>query len=278
MTKYRKPKHDVAEETKSLYKHGKQMVVESATTHRDTTITVLLVVALLVLGAIVYQRYQANKVEKAWAALSAPLSPEQLRAEVEEYGNTPAGPFLKLRYADALLNTGNEAEVDTAIGIYRELAASGAPLFARRAEYSIAMALESAGKFDESKAQLAAVVQAGDPFWSARAEEALNSMPQRQAAYTTFASAKKKAEEDAKVMEMLREFAATSTDSAVREFFDTATPSGTTVPADVSPAEIAANAPVEAPVETSAPTEAITEDKPVAPESGNEAAAVETNQ
>jgi predicted negative regulator of RcsB-dependent stress response len=183
MPKYRKPPQDIVEKPTFFVKHYWNLFVEWLAKNKDQVMTGVLVGAIVLLGAVVWQRYSASRMVEAWSEVGTAGGAAGLETAVARYGATPAGAFLKLRLADLYAN---EGQADKAVTIYREM--SGDKEFCERARYSLALAQEGAGKFDEAADSLKALAAAGG-FWGQQATKAQAAQAQRKAAYESFMAA-----------------------------------------------------------------------------------------
>ena len=178
MPKYRKPPQDVTEETVFFLKHYSRQFVEWGRKNQDHLVTGILVVSLLLLGAVVYQRYAKSRADEAWSEVTLSTTVPELESAVAKFSSTPAGPFLKLRLADRYRDEGN---LEKAKSVYLSVAASPGD-FGPRARYSLTVTQESAGDFDSARAALQELSSVAG-FWGARAAARLASLPSRVSAY-----------------------------------------------------------------------------------------------
>lgn len=184
MAKYRKPPEDIVEEPKLFAKHYWHIASDWVVANRDNVLTGLLVVAIIILGIVVWNRYSSSRNTIAWGQVTLASKPDELEKAVASYGGTPAGRFLKILLADRYMN---EGEFDRAGQLY---AAMSKDLeFGERARYSHAMSREAAGKFDEAAAELRQIASGAD-FWATQAKTALETQEKRREAYASFEAAK----------------------------------------------------------------------------------------
>ena len=188
MPKYRKPPQEIAEEPVFFVKRYAASFSEWAAAHKDQLMSAALVAAVVVLGAVIWQRYTASRTADAWSELTLADDPVKMEEAVARYGATPAGPFLKLRLADTYVATSQQ---DKALPVYRELASDAQ--FGGRARYSLALAMAGVGKFDEAKTALESMSKE-EGFWGTQAKEVLAKLDAMKASYDGYQAAKAAAE------------------------------------------------------------------------------------
>ena len=184
--KYRRPPQELAEEPRFFVKHWWNQFVEWADRNKDHLMTAALVVAIVILGIVLWNRYAAAKEVDAWAQMSEVAGLTELESAAVTYSGSRAEPFLKLRLADAYVSDGQAGK---AVPIYTEIA-STKTIFAPRAEYSLAFAQESLGRFDDAKKALDTLA-ARTGFWADQARDALKTQSYRAAAFSDHEAAKK---------------------------------------------------------------------------------------
>lgn len=195
MPKYRKPVLSVTEEPKFFVKHYFHQGLAGAKTHKDTIMTAVLVLAIILLGGVLWSRYADSRTDTAWAMVGGGDSITDLESAAVKYGATPAGPWIKIRLADRYMLNG-KADTSKAIDLYKEVAASEKADIGHRALYSLASAEESIGKFDDAKKVLSDMSARGG-FWGGKATESLKGLDGRQAAYARLEAAEARAQAEA---------------------------------------------------------------------------------
>jgi|GEM_PF-2996618 len=185
MSKYKRPPQEIAEKPVFFIRHWWSGLVEWVEANKDHLLTGVLVIAVVILGLVVYKRYAATRTLEAWKQLGLAESAAQLEGAAARYEKTPVGPFLKLRLADQYVNTG---QAEKALAIYSEMAAANDE-FSERAEYSLGFAQETTGKFDDAKKTFEGLAAKGG-FWGKSAQATLESQGERVAAYANLAAAK----------------------------------------------------------------------------------------
>lgn len=298
MAKYPKPNLNPIEDKRSLTERGMHEVKHGIRKHVDAILIGVLVVLVLVLGMLLYNRRAQSRELAAWAALGTAENPGDLQEGAEKYSGTSAGEFLKLRYADTLTASSNSADLELAKRTYAELAESKNPFIATRARYSYALSLENTGAFAEAKKQwetLAATdtytatgtgedgkatktVEKG--FWARQAEEMLKTQGEREKAYAKWAPQLKAGEEANRQRDAEQAAAAatTATTAAPGTTGTTAAPA-TTAPATTGEAAPAVTTETTATAEAAPAPATMTETTPVATEvQATPAAGTGTNQ
>jgi predicted negative regulator of RcsB-dependent stress response len=182
--KYRRPPQELAEESKFFVKHWWNQFIDWADKNKDHLMTGALVLAIVILGIVLWNRYAATKEVDAWAQVSEPAEISDLETAAVRLSGSRAEPFLRLRLADDYVSNG---QADKALPIYTQIA-STKTIFAARAEYSLAFAQESLGHFDDAKKALETLA-ARTGFWADEAKDALKTQDQRAASFGDYEAA-----------------------------------------------------------------------------------------
>jgi len=182
MAKYKRPAQHVVEEPTFFVKHYWRLSVEFVSKHKDEALTAALVVAVIVLGVVVWHRYAQARTASAWQEQGLLTTTAQLEAAARKYASTPVGPWLALSLGDRYYMLGDN---DKAAREYSNAAAGAEGLLALRAKYSLSTAYESAGKFADAKAVLEPLSKESG-FWGIKAAERLKALPQDEAVYRKY--------------------------------------------------------------------------------------------
>lgn len=201
MPKYKKPVQSVAEEPKYFVKHYWHTGVEGAKSHKDTLMTAALVVAILFLGVVIWQNYSKSQLTSAWGAVTESESITDLQSAATRYAGTSAGPFLKLHLAERYMSadTDQAANLQKAIDTYKEVAQTSTEDAKLCAEYSLGLAYENQGKFDDAKKTFEQTVadaktafgktEPDGGFWAVKAQDAIKNQESRKVTYKRYQSA-----------------------------------------------------------------------------------------
>lgn len=119
-----------------------------------STLTMLLVVAIAVMGFYAWKNYQKRNAAAANQVLVNAISTEDLESAVKDYGSTKVGPALRLRLAKAYYDEAidDSAKYEKALEVYDELVkSSDNAAFADVAVVGRAYSLEGLEKYDEAQ-------------------------------------------------------------------------------------------------------------------------------
>ena len=119
-----------------------------------STLAMLLVVAIAVMGFYTWKNYQKRNAAAANQVLMNAISTEDLESAVSDYGSTKVGPALRLRLAKSYYDEAidNSAKYEEALKIYDELIkSSDNAAFADVAVVGRAYSLEGLEKYAEAQ-------------------------------------------------------------------------------------------------------------------------------
>ena len=128
-----------------------------------STLAMLLVVAVAVMGFYAWKNYQKRNAAAANQVLMNAISAEDLESAVSDYGSTKVGPALRLRLAKAYYDGAidDSTKYEKALKIYDELIkSSDNAAFADVAVVGRAYSLEGLEKYDEAQKAFEGFAQA----------------------------------------------------------------------------------------------------------------------
>jgi len=197
MSKYRRRSHSIVEEPGFFLKHWWHSFVDWASENRDQFITGVIAVLIIVAAGLLWRRHVQAMETQGWVEFGSPESAASLEAAAANYAGTKAGPFLKAKLADVQLAQGR---TDEAISAYRQVSERTQGQEKKRALYSLARALESAGRFDEAKDTCEGLA-AGLDFWAQESKKVLDELAATREAWQRVEEMKAKAAAEAEAAE-----------------------------------------------------------------------------
>lgn len=204
MTKYRRRSHSIVEEPGFFLKHWWQSFADWVSENRDQFITALIAILVIVVAGLLWHRHVEANETRAWVEFGSPESVASLEVAAASYAGTEAGPFLLARLGDVQLAQDRTGE---AISTYGQVTERTKGPEKQRALYSLARALESAGRFDEAKETCEGLAE-GEGFWAQESKKALRELAANREAWQRVEEMKAKAAEEAEEAQ-----AATETDA-----------------------------------------------------------------
>lgn len=197
MGKYRRPAHSIIEEPTFFLKHWWHDAVTFLTENKDQLLTAVVAILVILAAAMLWQRHRQSVETDAWSMFLAASSLSDTENAVLQYAGTSAGPFLRIKLADSYMTAG---EAEKAVRSYSEVAEGAEGIPALRARFSLATALEGAGRFEDALNTLRDMAAQGG-FWGEEAQKLIEGREERKAGYEKLtvlreaAAAKKKADE-----------------------------------------------------------------------------------
>jgi len=190
MSRYRRRSHSIVQEPGFFLKHWWHGFAGWAVENKDQFITGVIAVLVIIAAGLLWRRHvQATEI-RGWSEYGMADSVASLEAAVASYAGTSAGPFLQMKLADMRLARGEAAEAASA---YAEAAERMEGPEKKRALFSRARALESAGRFDEAAAAYKSIAQ-GRGFWAGEAARVLDRLDANRDAHAKIEEMKAAAE------------------------------------------------------------------------------------